>query len=340
MALNLETPDGVVILGPEYPGVEKILTKECLAFVAELEREFKRERLGVLQERLRKQFDLDNGALPDFLEETKSIRESEWKVASIPEDLLDRQVEITGPVDRKMIINALNSDAKTFMTDFEDSMSPTWENIIQGQINLMDLWNDEIDFKDPKSGKEYKLNPNPSVLIVRPRGWHLEEAHIEIDGERISGGIFDYAVYLFHGNISSSASASCDFNFDTATSVELPTFVLASSNSSSALDTSLLRTSTFASKFSICSELTAPLDDSATFLRSSAIFSLRAALSPVFVVNSSWSTAVKPKSKLSAITSYLYFFLIFLLHRQLVLLFHYLLSYHHLDFLPLVVQLV
>ena len=198
MVLNLETPDGVVILGPEYPGVEKILTKDCLAFVAELEREFKRERLGILQERLRKQFDLDNGALPNFLEETKFIRESEWKVASIPEDLLDRQVEITGPVDRKMIINALNSDAKTFMTDFEDSMSPTWENIIQGQINLMDLWNDEIDFKDPNSGKEYKLNPNPSVLIVRPRGWHLEEAHIEIDGERISGGIFDYAVYLFH----------------------------------------------------------------------------------------------------------------------------------------------
>ena len=200
MALNLETPDGVVILGPEYPGVEKILTKECLAFVAELEREFKRERLGVLQERLRKQFDLDNGALPDFLEETKSIRDSEWKVASIPKDLLDRQVEITGPVDRKMIINALNSDAKTFMTDFEDSMSPTWENVIQGQINLMDLWNDEIDFKDPNSGKEYKLNPNPSVLIVRPRGWRLEEAHIEIDGERISGGIFDYAVYLFHNH--------------------------------------------------------------------------------------------------------------------------------------------
>ena len=200
MALNLETPDGVVILGPEHPGIEKILTKECLAFVAELEREFKRERLGVLQERLRKQFDLDNGALPDFLEETKSIRDSEWKVASIPKDLLDRQVEITGPVDRKMIINALNSDAKTFMTDFEDSMSPTWQNIIQGQINLMDLWNDEIDFKDPNSGKEYKLNPNPSVLIVRPRGWHLEEAHIEIDGERISGGIFDYAVYLFHNH--------------------------------------------------------------------------------------------------------------------------------------------
>ena len=158
MALNLETPKGVEILGPDHPGIEKILTKECLAFVAELEREFKRERLGVLQERLRKQFDLDNGALPDFLEETKFIRESDWKVASIPNDLLDRQVEITGPVDRKMIINALNSDAKTFMTDFEDSMSPTWENIIQGQINLMDLWNDEIDFKDPNSGKEYKLS--------------------------------------------------------------------------------------------------------------------------------------------------------------------------------------
>ena len=139
MTLNLETPKGLKILGPDYPGVEKILTKECLTFVAELEREFKRERLGVLQERLRKQFDLDNGALPDFLEETKFIRESDWKVGSIPNDLIDRKVEITGPVDRKMIINALNSDAKTFMTDFEDSMSPTWENIIQGQNNLKDL---------------------------------------------------------------------------------------------------------------------------------------------------------------------------------------------------------
>ena len=200
MSLNLDTPAGLKILGTDYPGIEKILTKECLTLIAELEREFKRERLGVLQERLRKQFDLDNGSLPDFLEETKSIRESDWKITSIPQDLLDRRVEITGPVDRKMIINALNSDAKTFMTDFEDSMSPTWENIIQGQINLQDLWNDEIDFEDPTSGKEYKLNPDPSVLIVRPRGWHLEEAHIEVDGERISGGIFDFAVYLFHNH--------------------------------------------------------------------------------------------------------------------------------------------
>ena len=138
MSLNLDTPAGLEILGSDYPGIEKILTKECLILILELEREFKRERLGVLQERLRKQFDLDNGDLPDFLEETKSIRESDWKITSIPDDLLDRRVEITGPVDRKMIINALNSDAKTFMTDFEDSMSPTWENIIQGQINLQD----------------------------------------------------------------------------------------------------------------------------------------------------------------------------------------------------------
>jgi malate synthase len=198
MPLNLDTPSGLEILGSDYPGIEKILTKDCLSLVAELEKEFRKERLEVLQERSRKQVDLDGGALPDFLEETKAIRESDWKITSIPHDLLDRRVEITGPVDRKMIINALNSDAKTFMTDFEDSMSPTWENIIQGQINLRDLWNNEIDFADKKTGKEYKLNPNPSVLIVRPRGWHLEEAHIEIDKKRISGGIFDFAVYLFH----------------------------------------------------------------------------------------------------------------------------------------------
>jgi malate synthase len=200
MPLNLDTPSGLEILGSDYPGIEKILTKECLSLVAELEKEFRKERLEVLQERSGKQVDLDGGALPDFLEETRAIRESDWKITSIPHDLLDRRVEITGPVDRKMIINALNSDAKTFMTDFEDSMSPTWGNIIQGQINLRDLWNNEIDFADTKTGKEYKLNPNPSVLIVRPRGWHLEEAHIEIDKKRISGGIFDFAVYLFHNH--------------------------------------------------------------------------------------------------------------------------------------------
>tara|TARA_B100000929_G_scaffold47567_1_gene34178 strand:- start:4093 stop:5709 length:1617 start_codon:yes stop_codon:yes gene_type:complete len=196
----IETPEGLEVLGQQIPGMEKILTKRCLELIADLERNFGEKRRNLLIAREEKQKEYNKGVLPDFPSETQSIRDGDWKVASIPEDLQDRKVEITGPVDRKMVINALNSGAKTFMTDFEDSMSPTWENVIQGQINLLDLWNDEIDFVDPNTEKEYKLGDNPAVLIVRPRGWHLEEAHIQVDGKRISAGIFDYATYLFHNH--------------------------------------------------------------------------------------------------------------------------------------------
>ncbi|MEC7830144.1 MAG: malate synthase A, partial [Pseudomonadota bacterium] len=195
-----KTPEGMKILDEGVPGIEKILTEECLEFIFDLETNFGEKRKELLETRLEKQKEYDQGTLPDFPSETEEIRNSDWKVAPIPKDLQDRRVEITGPVDRKMVINALNSGAKTFMTDFEDSMSPTWANVINGQINLYDLWNDEIDFVDPNNGKEYKLNENPAVLIVRPRGWHLEEAHIEINGKRISAGIFDFAVYLFHNH--------------------------------------------------------------------------------------------------------------------------------------------
>ena len=143
-----ETPEDLEVLGQQIPGMEKILTKGCLELIADLERNFGEKRRKLLIAREEKQKEYDKGVLPDFPSETQSIRDGDWKVASIPEDLQDRKVEITGPVDRKMIINALNSGAKTFMTDFEDSMSPTWENVIQGQINLLDLWNDEIDFVD------------------------------------------------------------------------------------------------------------------------------------------------------------------------------------------------
>ena len=197
----INTPEGMEILDTSVPGIEKVLTEECLKFIYELEKNFGHKRKELLKIRAEKQKEYDAGELPNFPTETEGVRNSDWKVAPIPKDLLDRRVEITGPVDRKMVINALNSGAKTFMTDFEDSMSPTWNNVINGQINLYDLWRGQIDFLDPNNGKEYKLNPDPAVLIVRPRGWHLEEAHIEIDGDRISGGIFDFAVYLFHNHM-------------------------------------------------------------------------------------------------------------------------------------------
>ena len=135
---------------------------------------------------------------PDFLKETKQIRDAEWTVAPLPKDILDRRVEITGPVDRKMIINALNSGAKVFMADFEDSNTPTWSNLIDGQINLRDAIRRTITYTDPSTQKQYKLNDKTAVLFVRPRGWHLEERHVIVDGEPMSGSIFDFGLYFFH----------------------------------------------------------------------------------------------------------------------------------------------
>ena len=145
-----------------------------------------------------RQEDFDAGELPDFLPETKAIRDSEWTVAQIPADLLDRRVEITGPVDRKMIVNALNSGAKVFMADFEDASSPVFANMIEGQANLKDLWAGKIDFTDPTSGKPYAVKSNPAALMVRPRGWHLPERHVAVDGEATSGSLFDFGLYVFH----------------------------------------------------------------------------------------------------------------------------------------------
>ena len=136
--------------------------------------------------------------MPDFLPETRAIREGSWRVAPIPADLQDRRVEITGPTDRKMVINALNSGAKVFMTDFEDSNSPTWDNLVRGQINLRDRWSGAMDYRDPDSAKHYVLGKRPAVLIVRPRGWHLPENHVRIDGQIMSGALFDFGLYFFH----------------------------------------------------------------------------------------------------------------------------------------------
>ncbi len=188
---------GVEIRGAWGPRYEEILSDEALAFLAGLHRKFNPSRQRLLSLRDERQARLDAGALPDFLPETAHVRDSDWKVAPIPADLLDRRVEITGPTDRKMVINALNSGAKVFMADFEDANAPTWANQIEGQINLKDRWADKIDFTDPGSGKEYKLSANPAVLLVRPRGWHLPEDHLVIDGQSISGGLFDFGLYVF-----------------------------------------------------------------------------------------------------------------------------------------------
>src|SRR6185312_3382221 len=159
-----------------------------------------KERLAA---RVTRQAALDGGQKPDFLPETKAIREADWTVAPIPADILDRRVEITGPVDRKMIINALNSGAKVFMADFEDSTTPTWDNLLDGQLNLRDAIRRTITFEDPTTKKSYKLNENPAVLFVRARGWHLEERHILVTNEKgeaepMSGSLFDFGLYVFH----------------------------------------------------------------------------------------------------------------------------------------------
>ena len=190
-------PEGIAILGPIPAGYEQILTPQAITFVAKLARKFENRRRELMAQRVKRQAEFDIGKLPDFLPETRSIRESEWSVGPIPSDLQDRRVEITGPTDRKMVINALNCGANVFMADFEDSNAPTWSNMIEGQINLCDAIRRSITFQSPE-GKQYRLNPQTATLMVRPRGWHLLEQHMHIDGEPVSGSIFDFALYVFH----------------------------------------------------------------------------------------------------------------------------------------------
>ena len=178
------------------PEWDPVLSDDALGFVALLHKEFDGRRRELLAAREARKQRLDAGELPDFLPETLEVRESDWTVAPIPEDLRDRRVEITGPVDRKMIINALNSGASVFMADFEDANSPAWENCIQGQLNLIDAVRREITFEG--GGKKYQLNQKTAVLLVRPRGWHLDEKHVTIDGQPVSASLFDFALYFFH----------------------------------------------------------------------------------------------------------------------------------------------
>jgi len=192
------TAKGVEIKAPIRPGYETILSTEAVAFIAELERKFGPERRRLLKLRAEIQARLDAGWRPDFPAETKAIREADWIVAPLPKDLLDRRVEITGPVDRKMVINALNCGANVYMADFEDANTPSWDNLIEGQINLIDAVRRSITFDDPESKKHYTLNAKTATLLVRPRGWHLPEAHVLIDGEAMSGALFDFGLYFFH----------------------------------------------------------------------------------------------------------------------------------------------
>jgi malate synthase len=189
-------PGGVEIHGAVSPEFAQILTADAIAFVAKLHRTFEPRRQELLAARAARQKEFDAGQLPDFLPQTKKIRESEWKIADQPKDMLDRRVEITGPTDRKMVINALNCGASTFMADFEDANCPTWANMIDGQVNLRDAVRRTISFE--QGGKQYALDDKTAVLIPRPRGWHLDEKHVVIDGKPISGGIFDFALYFFH----------------------------------------------------------------------------------------------------------------------------------------------
>ncbi|MCA9970934.1 MAG: malate synthase A [Anaerolineales bacterium] len=192
------TPDGVTILGDVTAEFGEILTPAALDFVAALERAFGQRRRELLRQRDARQAAIDAGQFPDFLPGTQEIRDSEWTVAPIPADLMDRRVEITGPVDRKMIINALNSGANVYMADFEDSHSPTWAATIEGQINLRDAIAGTITYHDPARDKSYALGAQLATLMVRPRGWHLVEKHVLVDGAPISAALFDFGLYFFH----------------------------------------------------------------------------------------------------------------------------------------------
>jgi malate synthase len=196
-ARRRQHPQGIRV----EPGIaeewKRVLADEALSFVATLARNFEGRRQGLLERRREVQKRIEAGALPDFLPETESVRSGDWKVAPVPADLQDRRVEITGPTDRKMLINALNSGAQVFMADFEDANSPTFANMVNGQINLIDAV-DRVISLSTEDGKHYRLNDQTATLLVRPRGWHLDERHVKVDGKPVSGSLFDFGLYFFH----------------------------------------------------------------------------------------------------------------------------------------------
>jgi len=198
MAKTDDLPQHLVIRGELKPGYDKVMTPGAVAFIAELERKFGPARRRLLARRADIQDRLDGGWKPDFLPETKAIRDGDWRVAPIPRDIEDRRVEITGPTDRKMVINALNCGANVYMADFEDATTPSWDNLIEGQANLSDAVRRQITFDDPETGRHYALNGKTAVLFVRPRGWHLPEKHVLVDDEPMSGALFDFGLFFFH----------------------------------------------------------------------------------------------------------------------------------------------
>jgi malate synthase len=194
---TFDWPEGVQVLGSLTDAQRTLLNPQALEFFAQLQREFNPRRLYLLHQRRLRQETIDRGQLPHWLPETRSVREGSWQVLPVPEDLQNRRVEITGPVDRKMVINALNSGAECYMADFEDSHAPTWSGTLDGQINLQEAVRGTIEYHSPE-GKEYRLNQRTATLLVRPRGWHLPEKHVLVDGQLASASLFDFALYFFH----------------------------------------------------------------------------------------------------------------------------------------------
>jgi malate synthase len=207
MTHNMVSVPTISIEGTQGAAEAEILTPEALEFLAALSTNFEEERQRLLAARITRAEALRKGQLYDFLPETASVRQSEWRVAPIPADLQDRRTEITGPVDRKMVINALNSGTNVYMADFEDSTAPTWKNVIEGQLNLRDAVRREINFASPE-GKQYKLNEKTATLFVRPRGWHLWEKHLLVQGQPISASLFDFGLYFFHNAAALKAKGS------------------------------------------------------------------------------------------------------------------------------------
>ena len=205
--LDLEQPDGLTILGPVKESWRPILSPEALALVVSLARAFDDRRRALLDHRTERQRELDAGSRLDFLPATAAIRNGDWRIAPLPKDLLDRRVEITGPPERKMVINALNSGARVFMADFEDANSPTWANCVEGQLNLRDAVDRTIEHIAP-NGKVYRLGDHVAVLMVRPRGWHLVEKHVLVDGRPVSASLFDFALYLAHNHRQLAAAGT------------------------------------------------------------------------------------------------------------------------------------
>jgi len=206
--LKGRAPAGVEVVGPAVPGSDEVLTPEALAFLAALHHEFEPRRQGVLEARRTRQEAIDGGAALELRPETEAVRlDPSWRVVEPPADLTDRRVEITGPAEPKMIINALNSGARAFMADFEDSLSPTWSNVVGGQAALQGAVRGSLTFTSPE-GKAYRLGERPAALLVRPRGWHLPERHVTVDGEPISGSLFDFGLYLFHNAAERRARGS------------------------------------------------------------------------------------------------------------------------------------